>query len=62
MTTVVSWNIAKRMAPWEELLGMNADVALIQEAGRIPSGLPSSVDAGSRKTNDQWNNLDDFDR
>ena len=34
MTTVVSWKIAKREQPWNELLKMDADVALLQEAGR----------------------------
>ena len=33
---VVSWNIAKRTKPWQELLGMDADVALLQEAGTVP--------------------------
>ena len=28
---VVSWNIAKRQEPWRELMGMDADVALLQE-------------------------------
>ena len=62
MTTVVCWNIAKRYAPWDELLAMDADVALIQEAGKPPSGLPAVVDIGSQTTSDQWNELDDFDR
>ena len=30
--TVVSWNIAKRHEPWRQLLQMDADVALLQEA------------------------------
>ena len=30
--TVVSWNIAKRHEPWRQLLQMEADVALVQEA------------------------------
>ena len=33
-TKVVCWNIAKRQAPWHELVAMDADVALLQEAGR----------------------------
>ena len=33
MIKVVSWNIAKRHQPWRELLRMDADVALLQEAG-----------------------------
>ena len=30
--TVVSWNIAKRQEPWHELVRMDADVTLLQEA------------------------------
>ena len=36
MTTIVCWNIAKRHAPWHELLRMDADVALLQEAAPPP--------------------------
>lgn len=60
MTTVVCWNICKRKAPWFELLEMDADVALLQEAGNPPSGLPSCVDTGSQTTGDQWNDLVDY--
>ena len=38
---VVSWNIAKRRKPWEELVEMGADVALLQEVGRIPQWVTS---------------------
>ena len=63
MTTVVCWNIRKSHKPWFELLEMDADVALLQEAGKVPSDLPSSIDTGSSTTSgDQWNDLDDFDR
>ena len=34
--TVVSWNIAKRGEPWRQLLQMDADVALLQEATPPP--------------------------
>ena len=34
--TVVSWNIARRHAPWRQLLQMDADVALLQEAALPP--------------------------
>lgn len=34
MIKVVSWNIAKRRDAWDELLKMDADVALLQEAGK----------------------------
>ena len=33
MVTAVSWNIAMRIAAAEELLAMDADVALLQEVG-----------------------------
>ena len=33
---VVSWNIAKRRKPWEQLLKMDADVALLPEVGTVP--------------------------
>ncbi len=62
MTTVVSWNIARRRAPWDELLEMNADVALIQEAGKVPPDLRTRLDTGTKTTGDQWSDLDDFDR
>ncbi len=34
--TVVSWNIAKRKEPWRQLVQMDADVALLQEAAPPP--------------------------
>ena len=46
-TRVVCWNIAKRHAPWGELVGMDADVALLQEAGRVPEGIEEQIDMGS---------------
>ncbi len=46
MTRVVCWNIAKRNAPWDELLTIDADVALLQEAGSPPSELPADVKLG----------------
>ena len=39
MIKVVSWNIAKREEPWRELVEMDADVALLQEAGSPPGDL-----------------------
>ena len=36
MIRVVCWNIAGRRQPWEELLEMDADIALLQEAGYPP--------------------------
>ncbi len=44
MIRVVSWNVAHRDAPWETLLEMDADVALLQEASRPSVKLPSRVE------------------
>lgn len=44
--TVVSWNIAKRIEPWHQLLEMDADVALLQEAVGPPSELAGRVNTG----------------
>ena len=62
MTKIVCWNIRKSKAPWDELLAMDADVGLIQEAGKIPPDIRSRIDTGSNTTSDQWYYLDDFDR
>ena len=43
--TVVSWNIAKRHEPWRQLLQMDADVALLQEALPPPDDLVRLRDA-----------------
>ena len=51
---VVSWNIGKRHEPWRQLLDMDVDVALLQEASEPPDDvvrlrqatLPPSKDAG----------------
>jgi hypothetical protein len=37
-TKVVCWNINKRKEPWRQLLRMDADIALLQEAGAIRCG------------------------
>lgn len=71
MIKVVSWNIAKRQQPWRELLGMDADVALLQEAGEPPWDLRNEIEAGPWESYDShvlytneyrryWPNL--FDR
>ena len=44
MIKVVSWNIAKREEPWRELVEMDADVALLQEAGSPPGDLIDLVE------------------
>ena len=45
-TTIVSWNIAKRHEPWRQLLQMDADIALLQEAGNPPPDVADRVDTG----------------
>lgn len=61
MTTVVSWNIRNSRAPWDELLAMDADVALLQEVGSVPDDLSRSVDVGGGRLSDPWNPTD-YDR
>lgn len=54
MIKVISWNIATRREPWRQLVEMDADVALLQEATPPPddvvrlrdSELPPSKDSG----------------
>ena len=59
-TRVVSWNIAKRHEPWRQLVGMDADVALLQEAGRPPHDVADQVELGplehwdSHHWNSRW--------
>ena len=43
--SVVSWNIAKRHEPWRELVRMDADVALLQEAVPPPEDVARMRDA-----------------
>ena len=54
MTRIVCWNIAKRKPPWKELLEMDVDVALLQEAGRPPSNLARPVKTGPQDPWDPW--------
>lgn len=52
---VVCWNIAGNAKPWRQLLEMDADVALLQEArdpGRLPDDLQSRVGIGPEA---HWN-------
>ena len=44
---VVSWNVAKRLQPWRELVKMDADIALLQEAGPVPPEFADSVSDGA---------------
>ena len=43
--TVVSWNIARSHEPWRQLLQMDADVALLQEAAPPPDDVVRLRDA-----------------
>lgn len=47
---LVSWNIAQRRAPWEWLPEMDADVALLQEAGPPPRDTGLEVNPGAWQT------------
>lgn len=53
-TTVVCWNIDKRHEPWRQLVEMDADLALLQEAGSVPSDVAAKVDTGPEE---HWNSL-----
>ena len=57
MTKIVSWNINKRHAAWKELLNMDVDVALLQEAGNKPYGMDACFDTGPQASWDSrvWN-------
>ncbi len=52
VTRVVNWNIAKRHAPWRELVGFGADVALLQEAGDMPEDVADRDDVGPGRSVD----------
>lgn len=41
---VVSWNIAHRHEPWSWLLDMDADIALLQEAGEPPPAVAGRIE------------------
>ena len=61
-TRVVSWNIARRREPWHQLLSIDADIALLQEANldQMPPEVADRIDAGpaehwdSRVWNSRW--------
>ena len=54
---VVSWNIATMIEPWRELVAMDADVALLQEARRPPAEIADLLDIGPQESWDShsWN-------
>ena len=61
MIKVVSWNIARRRGPLDQLVEMDADVALLQEVGTaVVRNLPAGMATGSRAHWDsyQWNSRD----
>ncbi|MYC07412.1 MAG: hypothetical protein F4X57_09620 [Chloroflexi bacterium] len=57
MIKVVSWNINRRHAAWKKLLEMDADVALLQEAGNKPTGMDACFNTGPQASWDSrmWN-------
>ncbi len=57
MIKVISWNIGTGQEPWEQLLGMNADVALLQEAKPPPDKVDRLLDIGPQRSWDShsWN-------
>ena len=54
MTRILCWNIAKRKLPWTELLEMDLDVALLQEADAPPSDLTRPVETGPQDYWEPW--------
>ena len=62
MAKVVCWNInTSKKSCWEELLAMDADVALLQEVSSVPNDLSRRVDVGGGKLSNPWNPID-YDR
>ena len=45
-TKVVSWNIDTKHEPWRQPVNMEADVALLQEVGSMPTDVADMVDTG----------------
>lgn len=45
-TKIVCWNINKSREPWRQLSQMDADIALLQEAGQVPSDVAGEFDTG----------------
>ena len=46
MTTVVCWNMRWKRDPWRMLVGMGADVAVLQECCGVPHDVAERVDIG----------------
>ena len=51
MITVVCWNINRSRETWNELFAMGADLALLQEVGKVPAALPPGCEIGG---NSHW--------
>ncbi len=51
MIRVVSWNIAKKQAAWDQLLQMDADVALVQEVG---NGMAKGITGSQTGSREHW--------
>ena len=61
MLRVVSWNIARRRRPLEELREMDVDLALLQEVGSgAASSLPDGMETGGRGHWDSYNWARDY--
>ena len=55
MTTVVCWNIERnKTESWEKLREMDADIALLQEAGKPPDGLYPPCILGGQDPWEPW--------
>lgn len=55
MIKLVCWNIAaQRKDVWDELFGMDADVALLQEVKPVPTELPPNVELDSADLWEPW--------
>ena len=56
MIKVVCWNIGGKInRVWDELFGMKADLALLQEVRRIPSNLPNNERCDPHALYEPWN-------
>ena len=51
---VVSWNIAKRREPWHQLLSMDANIALLQEAGNVPPDVAPHIEIPGYEPWEPW--------
>ena len=61
MTKVVCWNINTNRTCWDELIAMDADVALLQEVDKVPTDLPGEIEVGGGEIRDPWK-LSTYDR